>query len=104
MTMQDDYDSEYDENDSAVAETTAVAEGMTPTGQRLRSIIERIERVEEERKALADDIKEIKAEAKAEGFDVKAINTIIKIRKKDPNDRAEEEAILDTYMAALHMK
>ena len=104
MTMQDDYDSEYDENDVAVAETTAVAEGMTPTGQRLRSIIERIERVEEERKALADDIKEIKAEAKAEGFDVKAINTIIKIRKKDPNDRAEEEAILDTYMAALHMK
>ena len=82
----------------------STASTMTPTGKRLRSIIERIERVEEERKALADDIREIKAEAKAEGFDVKAINTILQIRKKDPNDRAEEDAILDTYLAALHMK
>ena len=80
------------------------ASEMTPTGQRLRSIIERIERIEGERKSLADDIKEIKSEAKAEGFDVQAINTILQLRKKDPHDRAEAEAILDTYLAALHMK
>lgn len=83
---------------------TADNNAMTPTGQRLRSIIERIERLEEERKALADDIKEIKAEAKGEGFDVKTINTIIRIRKKNPDDLAEEEALLDSYLAALHMK
>lgn len=98
--MTEDFATPTEETQSA----TAQSETMTPTGQRLRSIIERIERLEEERKVLADDIKEIKAEAKAEGFDVKIINIILRLRKKDPNDRAEEEALLDTYLAALHMK
>lgn len=98
--MTEDFATPTEETQSA----TVQSETMTPTGQRLRSIIERIERLEEERKVLADDIKEIKAEAKAEGFDVKIINIILRLRKKDPNDRAEEEALLDTYLAALHKK
>ena len=70
---------------------------------RLRSIIERVERLEEERKALADDIKDVYAEMKGTGFDTKAVRTIIRMRKKDANERQEEEAILDLYMAALGM-
>lgn len=73
------------------------------TGARLRSFIERIERLEEEKKALSDDIKEVFAEAKSQGFDVKTMRKIIRIRKMDENDRQEEEALLETYMAALGM-
>jgi uncharacterized protein (UPF0335 family) len=69
----------------------------------LRSFIERIERLEEEKAAISGDIKDVKGEAKGRGYNVGAINTIIKLRKKDANERAEEEAILDTYMAALGM-
>lgn len=75
----------------------------TATGARLRSFIERVERLEEEKKALADDISEILSEAKGHGFDVKTIRKIIALRKKDPDDRAEEDALLDTYLAALGM-
>ena len=69
----------------------------------LRSIIERIERLEEEKKSLADDIKDVYAEAKANGFDTKALRKIVAIRKQDQNERLEQEAVLDTYMAALGM-
>ncbi|WP_246707456.1 DUF2312 domain-containing protein [Mesorhizobium sp. NZP2077] len=69
----------------------------------LRALIERIERLEEEKKTIAEDIKEVFAEAKGTGFDTKAIRTIIKLRKKDPAERAEEDAILDLYKAALGM-
>lgn len=69
----------------------------------LKSIIERIERLEEEKQAIADDIKEIYAEAKGNGFDTKAIRTIIRLRKKDQAEREEEETILDLYKAALGM-
>lgn len=69
----------------------------------LRAFIERIERLEEEKKAIADDIKEVYAEAKGTGFDTKAIRQIIRIRKQDRNERAEQEAILDLYMHALGM-
>lgn len=75
----------------------------TATGARLRSFIERVERLEEEKKALADDIKEVYAEAKGNGFDVKIMRKIVSLRKKDPDDRAEEEALLDTYLSALGM-
>lgn len=74
------------------------------TGARLRSFIERVERMEAEKQTIADDIKEVYAESKGQGFDVKIIRAIIRLRKKDANDRAEEEAILDTYLAALGMK
>lgn len=68
---------------------------------RLRSIIERIERMEEERKALAGDIKDIFTEAKSAGFDVKVIRQIIRIRKQDPEDVEEQDTLLDIYRRAL---
>ena len=72
-------------------------------GERLRSFIERIERLEEEKKALADDIRDVYGEAKSTGFDVKALRTIIKMRKEDTDERKEHEAILETYLHALGM-
>ena len=69
----------------------------------LRSIIERIERLEEEKQALADDIKEVYAEAKANGFDTKTLRTVIRIRKQDTSERQEQEALLDLYLQALGM-
>jgi uncharacterized protein (UPF0335 family) len=66
-------------------------------------IIERIERLEEEKKAISDDIRDVYAEAKGNGYDVKALRTIISLRKADPNERAEAETILETYMQALGM-
>ena len=66
-------------------------------------MIERIERLEEEKKTIADDIKEVFAEAKGTGFDTKAVRTIIRLRKKDQAELLEEEAIIDLYKAALGM-
>jgi len=71
--------------------------------QQLLSIIERIERLEEDKRAIVDDIKEIFDEAKGNGFDVKALRTIVRLRKQDKQMREEFEAILDTYMHALGM-
>jgi len=73
------------------------------TADRLRSIIERVERLEEEKTGLQNDIKDIMSGAKSDGFDVKAIRKIISLRKKDEHVRNEEEEILSTYMAALGM-
>jgi uncharacterized protein (UPF0335 family) len=70
---------------------------------RLRSIVERIERLEEERKGLAGDIKDIFAEAKSAGFDVKVVRQIISIRKKEPAEVEEQETLLDLYRRALGM-
>lgn len=69
----------------------------------LLAFIERIERLIEEKNAIGDDIKEVKAEAKGNGFDVAIINKIVKIRAMDPNERMEQEALLDLYMSALGM-
>jgi uncharacterized protein (UPF0335 family) len=69
----------------------------------LRTIVERIERLEEEKKTIADDIKDVYSEAKANGFDTKAIRTVITLRKQDADERKEQEAILDTYLQALGM-
>ncbi|MEN9926567.1 DUF2312 domain-containing protein [Novosphingobium sp. NPDC080210] len=71
------------------------------TDDRLRLLIERIERLEEEKKGIADDVKDVYAEAKAVGYDVKIIRQIVRLRKMKPDDRAEMEALLDTYKAAL---
>ncbi len=70
---------------------------------RLRSLIERIERLEEEKKALGGDIRDIYAEAKSAGFDVKIMRIIIKLRKMNASDREEQEYLLDTYRKALDM-
>src|SRR6185295_1689813 len=72
--------------------------------EHLRSFIERIERLEEEKKALADDIKEVYGEAKGTGFDTKVMRQVIRLRKLDSADRAEQEAMLDLYLTALGMK
>lgn len=75
---------------------------MTENNQ-LKAFIERLERMESEKEAIASDIKEIYAEAKGTGFDTKIIREVIRIRKQDPNERSEREAILDTYLVALGM-
>ena len=69
----------------------------------LRAFIERIERMEEEKQAIADDIKEIYAEAKGNGFDTRVLRQIVRIRKQDASERMEQEALLELYMAALGM-
>lgn len=71
------------------------------TDDRLRLLIERIERLEEEKKGIADDIRDVYAEAKAVGYDTKIMRQIVRLRKMNADDRAEMEAILDTYKAAL---
>jgi uncharacterized protein (UPF0335 family) len=70
---------------------------------RLRSIVERIERLEEEKKALTNDIKDIFGEAKASGFDVKALRALIALRKKEPAEVEEQESLVDLYKRALGM-
>ena len=72
--------------------------------EQLRALIERIERLEEEKQALADDIREVYAEAKANGFDSKILRQVIRIRKQDAAERQEQEAVLDLYLAALGMR
>ena len=72
-------------------------------GERLRSLIERIERLEEEKRTLAEDIKEVFAEAKGSGFDTKIMRQIIRIRRMDKDDLDEQETLLDIYKRALGM-
>ncbi len=72
--------------------------------EHLRSFIERIERLEEEKKALADDIREVYSEAKGTGFDTKVMRQVIRLRKMESADRQEQEAMLDLYLGALGMK
>jgi uncharacterized protein (UPF0335 family) len=69
----------------------------------LRSIVERIERLEEEKQALADDIKEVYAEAKGNGYDTTTLRAVVRLRKQDSSERQEREALLDLYMSALGM-
>jgi uncharacterized protein (UPF0335 family) len=87
--------------DAAVAEKEQPATRFAK--EQLKAIIERVERLEEEKKAIADDIRDVFAEAKVNGFDVKALRTIVKMRKMEATEREEQEAILETYMHALGM-
>jgi uncharacterized protein (UPF0335 family) len=84
-----------------------VEKAGTKTGgiaaDRLRSIVERIERLEEERKALGGDIRDIFAEAKSAGFDVKVLRQLIRVRRQEPADVEEQETLLDVYRRALGM-
>ena len=89
-----------------MATATAVQEEQPATRfakDQLKSIIERIEHLEEEKKAISDDIRDVYAEAKGNGYDVKALRTVIRLRKQDKDERAEQEAILETYLHALGM-
>ena len=71
---------------------------------RLRLLLERIERLEEEKKGIADDIRDVYAEAKASGYDVKIMRQIVRLRKMRPDDRREMEMVLDTYKSALGLR
>ena len=85
-----------------MADDSSSIEVLNSTAQtRLKTIIERIERLEEDKAAVANDIKEVFAEAKGEGFDVKILRKVVRLRKQDKAKRQEEEAILDLYLAAL---
>ena len=81
-----------------MAETEANA-----TDDRLRLLIERIERLDEEKKGIADDIRDVYAEAKAVGYDPKIMRQVVRLRKMKPDDRSEQEMVLDTYKTALGM-
>jgi uncharacterized protein (UPF0335 family) len=78
-------------------------DATTIARDQLKAIVERIERLEEEKQALASDIKDVYAEAKANGFDTKTLRTIIRLRKQDTAERQEQEALLDLYLNALGM-
>ena len=69
----------------------------------LRAIIERIERLEEEKKTISDDVRDVYVEAKGNGYDVKALRTIVRMRKQDAHERQEQESILETYLHAMGM-
>jgi len=89
-----------------MATTAAVTEEAPSTSfakDQLKAIIERIERLEEEKKTISDDIRDVYAEAKGNGFEVKALRTIVRLRKQDVDERREHETILETYMHALGM-
>lgn len=92
--------------DEALAEdkpSPRPADAGATARQQLRSFVERIERLEEDKKLIADDIKDVYGEAKANGYDTKVLRRVIAIRKQDQNDRLEQEAILETYLHALGM-
>jgi len=84
-------------------DATATEKPTNVAGERLRSIVDRIERLEEERKALGSDIKDIYAEAKSAGFDVKVLRQLIRIRKQEPAEIEEQETLLDVYRRAIGM-
>jgi uncharacterized protein (UPF0335 family) len=87
----------------ATAERTSDIAETGVAAQELRQFVERVERLEEEKKAISDDIRDVFAEMKGRGFDTKVVRQIIRIRKQDHAERKEMEAILDLYMTALNM-
>jgi uncharacterized protein (UPF0335 family) len=97
--------------DSTPVQTGTHAASAPPIGDnsskfaagQLRALVDRIERLEEDKKAVTDDIRDIYIEAKGDGYDVKALRTLIRMRKMTPEDRAEQEAVLETYMHAMGM-
>jgi uncharacterized protein (UPF0335 family) len=94
---------EYPMAPTAAAAAVTEAPATKFAKDQLKAIVERIERLEEEKKTISDDIRDVYAEAKGNGFDVKALRTIVRLRKQDENERAEQETILETYMQALGM-
>lgn len=90
---------EEDEDEQKLKTTSTRTVGTT--ADRLKNFIMRIERLEEDKKGIADDIKDVYGEAKGEGFDVKVLRKVIALRKKDPEELAEEEELLELYMSAI---
>ncbi len=87
--------------------TAAAAKDYQPARRfakdQLKAFVERVERLEEEKKTIADDIRDVYSEAKGNGFDVKTLRVVVRLRKQDVNERKEQEAILETYLHALGM-
>ena len=88
-------------NDASPTATSRPADTGGVAAQRLRSFVERIERLEEDKAGLAQDLKEVYAEAKGDGFDVKVMRKLISLRKRDPQQRREEEELLELYLSAI---
>ncbi len=86
-----------------MSDASAIDDSSNATAQELRQFIERFERLEEEKKEIADQQKEVMAEAKGRGYDTKVMRKIVALRKRDRDDIAEEEAVLEMYKAALGM-
>ena len=90
-----------------MATSAAVKEDEAPATKfakdQLKAIVERIERLEEEKKTISDDIRDVYAEAKGNGFDAKALRSIVRMRKLDSDERREQQEVLETYMHALGM-
>lgn len=88
----------------AMAGVVRSALGPSIAADELRLLIERIERLSEEKKAIADDVKDVYGEAKARGYDAKTMRRIVALRKMEPNDRQEAEALLQTYASAIGLQ
>jgi len=91
---------------ATAAATAAVNDEQTThrfAKDQLKAFVERVERLEEEKKAIADDIRDVYAEAKGNGYDVKTLRIVVRMRKQDVNERKEQDAILETYLHALGM-
>jgi uncharacterized protein (UPF0335 family) len=89
-------------DDAGFGGVSAAPQSLTKSAQeKLKQIVERIERLEEEKKQTADDIKDVYAEAKALGYDTKVLRTVVRLRKQDRQEREEHEQVLDLYLAAL---
>ena len=88
---------------SAVEKEHAEAAKTRFAKDQLKAFVERIERLEEEKKTISDDIRDVYAESKANGFDVKALRAVVRLRKQDAQERSEQQMILETYMHALGM-
>ena len=99
VQLNPDVEDEIEGEEQKLKTTSTRTVGTT--ADRLRSFIQRIERLEEDKKGIADDIKEVYGEAKGEGFDVKVLRKVIALRKKDPEEIAEEEELLELYMSAI---
>jgi uncharacterized protein (UPF0335 family) len=93
---------DVDDDDVEQKLQTTSTRTVGTTADRLRSFIQRVERLEEDKKGIAEDIKEVYSEAKGEGFDVKVLRKVIALRKKDPEEVAEEEELLELYLSAIN--
>ncbi len=105
--MTDDSNNLSETVDTNVDDATngsAKGSTLTPTGQRLRAYIDRIERLEESKKEVMEDIKEVFAEAKSDGFDVSIMRKVVAWLRKDSEKRDEEEQMIDTYKTALGLE
>jgi uncharacterized protein (UPF0335 family) len=103
LTVRGDSVTRWVIDEGPLREESHQMDATTIARDQLKTIVERIERLEEEKAALASDIKDVYAEAQANGFDTKTLRTVIRLRKQDSNERQEAEALLDLYLNALGM-